>query len=95
MPFLDRVFASVWPVWVSREMEAMDSAYSQCLVARPLAVARAHEEVGTQAASGYRALGSSSDPQTIVCSAQSVWRWQQQDVCIPRRIRAIIGGVWL
>ena len=34
----------------------MGSACSRCLVARPLAVTRSHEEVGAQAASDYRTL---------------------------------------
>ena len=39
-----------------------------------------------QAAHDCRTLGSSSDPQEGVGSAQSIWQWQQQGMCIPRRM---------
>ena len=59
------------PELASRKMEAMYRAYSQCLVAAPLTVVRNLGEV-SQAAPGYRALGSGSDPQGGVDSAQSL-----------------------
>ena len=68
---LDRVCAGVWPAYAPREMEAMGRASSQCLVARPLTVARTHGEVA-QAAPSFRALGSGSDLQVSVCGAQRI-----------------------
>ena len=67
----------------SREMEAMGRASIQCVVAGPLAVARIRSKV-VQAAPSCRALGSCSDTQTDVGSAQSVWQWQWQGGCVPR-----------
>lgn len=62
---LDRGCAGSWPVHSFREIEAVGRAYSQCLAARPLTVARTHGAGagGGQAASGCRALGNVSDSQ--------------------------------
>ena len=65
----------------------MDRAGSQCLVAVSLTVARTHRQVA-QASASCRALGSDSYLQAGVGGTQSVWQWQQQGVCIPRRDRA-------
>ena len=67
---------------------------SQCLVAGLLTVARTHRAV-VQAALSFRVLESGSDPQTHVGSTQSIWQWQQPDMCIPRGVRAKMGGAWL
>ena len=75
-------------------MEAIGRAGSQCLIAGPLAVARTQGEVAAQAAPGFRALGSGSDLQGGGGSTQSLCQWQQQDVCIPRGVKAK-GGAWL
>ena len=79
---LDRGYAGVWTALASRNMKAMVRICSQCLVDGPLTVARKHGEV-VQAAPGYRALGSGSDPQAGVGSAQGVGQTQQQGMCIP------------
>ena len=55
-------------------------------------MARTHGEVG-KAAIGCRALGSVSDPLAGVGSAQSIWQWQQQRVCIFMGVRATLM-VW-
>ena len=70
----------------------MSRASSQCLVTGPLTVARTHRKV-VQAAPSCRALGSGSDPQAGVGSAQSIWQWQQQGVCIFMGVRATLM-VW-
>ena len=56
-PF-DREYAVIWPVCASKEVRAMGSTCSQCLVARSLAVVRTHGEVGLRLllVSGPRAL---------------------------------------
>ena len=64
----------------SREMEAMGRASSWCLVAGPLTVARTHGNVA-QYAPSCRALGSGSDPQAAVDSAQSIWQNGSGRVC--------------
>ena len=61
-------YAGVWPMCVAKEMEAMGRTSSQCLVAGSLTVARTHGGV-TQPSSGYRALGSGSEPQSGVDGA--------------------------
>ena len=90
---LDRVCAGVQLARVSKEREAVGRACSHCLVAGPLTVVRTCGEMA-QAAPGCRALGSGSDPQAGVGSAQSLWQWQQQGSCIPRGVRKA-GGSWL
>lgn len=55
-------------------MVAIGKAYSQCLVAGHLAVARTHKEVTVPAAPGCRSLGSGSDPQVGGSDAQSLWQ---------------------
>ena len=65
-----RGWSIVRPVLASRKMEAMDKVSSQCLVARPLPVARTHREV-VQAVPAYRALESGRDTQEG--GAQSLW----------------------
>ena len=77
----------------SREMEAMGRASIQCLVAGPLSVARTCGNMAW-AASNYRALGSDSD-QADVGGTWSFWQWQQQSGCIPRGVRATMGGAQL
>ena len=72
----------------------MGRASSQCLVSVPLTVARYHGEV-VQAVPCCRALGSGSEPWEGVGSTQSLWQWQQQGMCLPRGVRATVGGVWL
>ena len=78
----------------SREVEAMGRASSQCLVAGPLTVARTCVKVA-QAAPSCSALGSDSDPQAGVGSAQSIWQWQPKVVCLPREVRASTGRAQL
>ena len=56
-------------------------------------VARTDREM-TQAAPGYRALGSASDPQGGMGGAQNLWQWQQQGLCILRDVRTM-GGTQL
>ena len=68
----------------------MGRASSQCLVSGPLTVARNCMEVA-QAASGCRTLESGRDHQVGVGSTQDVWQWQQQGMCVPRKVRAIMG----
>ena len=72
----------------SRKMKAMHKASNQCLVARPMTVARNCGEVA-QFTPGYRVLASSSDPQGGIGGAQSLWQWQQQGICIARGLRAM------
>ena len=81
------------PLSASREMEAMDRASSQCLVAGPLTVARTCGKMAPAALS-FRALGSDSD-QACVGSAWSMKQWQQQGRCVPRGVRATTGFVRL
>ena len=68
-------------------MEAVGRASSQCLVAGPLTVVRTYGKVA-QAAPSFRVMGSGSDPQAGVGSAQSLWQWQQQGMYVPRGVRA-------
>ena len=70
----------------SREVEARGRACSSCLVSGPLTEERTHGKV-VQPAPSCRALGSDS-----VGGSQSVWQWQQQGRCIPRGVRATMGG---
>ena len=74
--------AGIQAVVASREMEAMDKASSQCLVAGPLTVARTGREVA-QAAPVCRPLGSGNDPQAGVGGSWIIWQWQQQDCAFP------------
>ena len=91
---LDRGYAGVRPVHTSREMETMGRrANIQYLFAGPLTVVRTCREV-VQATPGYRALRSISDLQVGMGSTQSICQCQQQGVCIPREVRAMIGGTW-
>jgi len=83
---LDWVCASVWPAGASKELEAMGSASSQCLVAGPLTVPRTHKKV-MQVASDCWALGCGSDPQGGVGNGQNLWQLQQQGMYIPWRVR--------
>ena len=76
-------------VRASMEMEAMGRASSQCLVAGPLTVARTCRKM-VQAVPSCRALGSDSD-QAGVGNAWSIWQWQQQGRCVPRRVRVTTG----
>ena len=76
-----------------RENEAKGRASSECLVAGLLTVARTCRKVA-QATPSYRALGSGNEPQADLGGAQSIWQWQWQGVCVPRGVRATIGGVW-
>ena len=69
-------------------------ASSQFLVAGLLTVARTHGKVA-QADPSCRALGSGSDPQAGVGSAQSIWQWQWHSMCLLRGVTATTGGVWL
>ena len=78
----------------SREMEAMGRARSQCLVAGPFTVAWTHGKV-EQAAPICRALASDNDLQADVDGAQSIWQWQKQGVCIPRKVSTAMVGAWL
>ena len=78
----------------SRETEAMGRASSQYLVAGPLTVARILGKVA-QVAPSCRTLGSDSDLQAGVGSTQSIWQWQQRDLCVPRGVKATTGGAWL
>ena len=75
-------------------MEAVGRASSHCLAAGHLTVARTCREVA-QAAPGYRALGSGSDPHARVGSTHTIWQWQQQGMCIPRRVGATMSGTRL
>ena len=34
-------------------------------------------------------------PKAGIGSTQRVWQWQQQGVCIPRGVRATVGGAQL
>ena len=68
----------------------MGMASSQCLFAGPLTVARTHGQV-MQGAISCRALGSDSDSAGVGI-AQSIWQWQQQGRCVPRRVRATTNG---
>ena len=72
----------------------MSRPSSQCLVAGSFTVARTCQEV-RQGAPSCNALGCDSDPQAGVGGAQSVWQWQQQGVCIPKEVRATMGGAQL
>ena len=76
---LDRSCASVMPALVSRKMEALGRARSQVRTCREV----------PQAAPGFRALGSGTDPQGGIGCAQSLWQQQQQGMCIPRGVRAV------
>ena len=78
---LDWGCAGVGPVHSSRETEAVGGARHQCLAAGHLSVMRTHGEV-VQAVPGYQALGSNIDLQAGVHSAQNLWQWQQQSVCV-------------
>ena len=72
----------------------MGRASSQCLVSGPLTVARRSGKVA-QAIPNCRALGSGCDSQACLGGAQSIWQWQQQAVCVPRGVRATMGGAQL
>ena len=54
----------------------------------------AHAGDTAQAVSSCRVLGSNSN-QACVGSAQSIWQWQPQGKCVPREVRATLGGAWL
>ena len=88
--------AGVQSANASREMAGLGRSSNKCLVAGPLTVVKTHGEVA-QAAPGHRTLGSGSDCQQVVCSAQHIWHWQQQSVCVcvPRGVRGTIGGAQL
>ena len=75
----------------SMEVEVMGRASSQCLVGGPLTVARTHRKM-VQVAPSCRTLGSGSDPQGSVGGTWSIWQWQQQGMCVPRGVRATMGG---
>ena len=72
----------------------MGGSSSQWLITGTLTVARIYMKMA-QAAPSSRALGSISDLQAGVGSAWIVWQWQQQGLCIPRGVRATVGGSWL
>ena len=78
------------PVLASMKIETMGRASSQCLFASPLKIARTCWEVA-QDAPGFRVLGSGSDPQGGVSSAQSFWQCQQQGMCVPKGVRPTSG----
>ena len=45
-----------------------------------------------QAASSCSALGSGGDTQAGVGGAWTIWQWQLQGKCVPRGVKAIMGG---
>ena len=72
----------------------MGRANSQCLVSGPLTVARNCGKV-VQIVPSCRALQSGNETQAGFGGTRSIWQQQWQSVCIPRGVRAKMGGAQL